>query len=134
MLLAGIALIPLVAFELVAPLPAAAQALQRVRRSAARVLEVMDAPAPVHEPAEPRRPAPGPHLLRARGVRFRYPGASRFALAGVDLELRPGRRVAVVGASGAGKCTLAGVLLRFLPYQEGSVTLDGVEIADLRRR
>ncbi len=49
-LLAGLALIPLVAFELVAGLPAATQTLQRVRRSAARVLEVMDTPAPVAEP------------------------------------------------------------------------------------
>jgi ATP-binding cassette subfamily C protein CydC/ATP-binding cassette subfamily C protein CydCD len=49
----------------------------------------------------------------------------------VNLDLGPGRRVAVVGPSGAGKSTLAGVLLRFLDYQEGSVTLDGVQFADL---
>jgi ABC-type multidrug transport system fused ATPase/permease subunit len=49
----------------------------------------------------------------------------------VDLDLSPGRRVAVVGPSGAGKSTLAGVLLRFLDYREGSVALDGVELAEL---
>jgi ABC-type multidrug transport system fused ATPase/permease subunit len=49
----------------------------------------------------------------------------------VDLDLSPGRRVAVVGPSGAGKSTLAGVLLRFLPYQGGSVTLDGTQISEL---
>lgn len=52
-LLAGIALIPLVAFELVTGLPAATQTLQRVRRAAARVQEVIDAPPPVTEPAHP---------------------------------------------------------------------------------
>ncbi len=52
-LLAGIALIPLVAFELVTGLPAATQTLQRVRRAAARVFEVMDTPPPVPEPAHP---------------------------------------------------------------------------------
>ncbi len=130
-LLAGLALIPLVAFELVAGLPGATQTLQRVRRSAARVFEVMDTQAPVAEPARAlTRPQP-PYALRARGLRARYPGAEGWALAGVDLDLSPGRRVAVVGRSGAGKSTLAGVLLRFLEYDDGSVTLDGVEIADL---
>jgi thiol reductant ABC exporter CydC subunit len=130
-LLAGLALIPLVSFELVTGLPAATQTLQRVRRSAARVFEVMDTPAPVSEPAHPLALRPPPHVLRVRGLRFTYPGAARPALDGVDLDLSPGRRVAVVGPSGAGKSTLAGVLLRFLPYEGGSVTLDGVEISDL---
>jgi thiol reductant ABC exporter CydC subunit len=130
-LLAGLALIPLVAFELVTGLPTATQTLERVRRSAARVFEVMDTPAPVSEPAHPLALPPPPHALRVRGLRFTYPGAARPALDGIDLDLRPGRRVAVVGLSGAGKSTLAGVLLRFLPYDGGSVTLDGVEISDL---
>jgi ABC-type multidrug transport system fused ATPase/permease subunit len=66
-----------------------------------------------------------------RALRYSYPGQTRRALDGVDLDLSPGRRVAVVGPSGAGKSTLAGVLLRFLPYAGGSVTLDGVELAEL---
>ncbi len=130
-LLAGLALIPLVAFELVSGLPAATQTLQRVRRSAARVFEVMDRPPAVTEPARALALPGPPYSLRARGLCARYPGATEWALGGVDLDLRPGRRVAVVGLSGAGKSTLAGVLLRFLEYDEGSVTLDGVEIADL---
>jgi thiol reductant ABC exporter CydC subunit len=130
-LLAGLALIPLVAFELVAGLPSATQTLQRVRRSAARVSEVMDTRPPVPEPASPAPLPSPPHSLRVRGLRFRYPGASRLALDGVDLDLSPGRRVAIVGPSGAGKSTLGAVLLRFLDYREGSVALDGVELADL---
>jgi thiol reductant ABC exporter CydC subunit len=127
-LLAGIALIPLVAFELVTGLPAATQTLQRVRRAAARVREVIDTPAPVVEPTHPLALGPGPHTVRVRGLGCSYPGATHPALLGVDLDLSPGRHVAIVGRSGAGKSTLAGVLLRFLPYQSGSVTLDGVEI------
>ena len=130
-LLAGLALIPLVSFELVTGLPTATQTLQRVRRCAARVFEVMDTPAPVSEPAHPRALPQPPHTLRVRELRFTYPGAARPALDGIDLDLGPGRRVGVVGPSGAGKSTLAGVLLRFLPYDGGSVTLDGVEISDL---
>ena len=130
-LLAGLALIPLVAFELVAPLPIATQTLQRVRRSASRVFAVMQAPVPVAEPVSPAQLGPGPHTVRLRRLRCRYPGSPRLALDGVDLELPPGRRVAVVGASGAGKSTLAAVLLRFLSYEGGSVTLDGTELSDL---
>ena len=130
-LLAVIALIPLAAFEVVAGLPGASQTLQRVRRSAARVLEVIDSPPTVREPRHPAALPSPPYALQVRGLRTRYPNRSGWALDRVDLDLEPGRRVAVIGPSGAGKSTLAGVLLRFLPYQGGSVTLDGVEIAEL---
>lgn len=128
-LLAGIALIPLVAFELVSGLPAATQTLQRVRRAAARVQEVLETPPPVVEPEHPQIDSHEQlsHTLTARNLSCSYPGASRPALDGIDLDLSPGRRVALVGPSGEGKSTLAAVLLRFLPY-EGSVALDGVEI------
>ncbi|MFI5101476.1 MAG: thiol reductant ABC exporter subunit CydC, partial [Actinomycetes bacterium] len=130
-LLAVLVLTPLAAFEAVAGLPAAAQALDRVRRSSARVFEVLDSPDPVAEPVDPAPLPDGPAALVVTGLRASYPGARRAALDGIDLDLVPGRRVAVVGPSGAGKSTLAAVLLRFLPY-EGSVTLDGVELARLR--
>ena len=141
-LLAGIALIPLVAFELVTDLPGATQTLARVRRSAARVLEVLDTPPPVAEPAHPQTLPLAPYAIRTRGLRARYPdaadaergaGPSHWALDGVDLDLSPGRRVAVVGPSGAGKTTLAGVLLRFLEYERppGAVTLGAPSPATL---
>jgi thiol reductant ABC exporter CydC subunit len=130
-LLAVIALIPLTAFELVSGLPGATQTLRRVRRCGARVLEVIDSPATVPEPARPVALPPAPYALHVRGLRVRYPVRPGWALDGVDLDLQPGRRVAVVGPSGAGKSTLAGVLLRFLPYQQGSVALGGAELAEL---
>ena len=57
-----------------------------------------------------------------------YPGTDRPVLRGVDLDLAPGRRVALVGPSGAGKSTLADVLVRFLPVDGGEATLDGVPL------
>jgi thiol reductant ABC exporter CydC subunit len=128
-LLAVIVLTPLAAFEAVSGLPAAAQALEQVRRCAGRVFEVLDAPEPVAEPDPARAVPDAPHHLRVRGLVVQRVGAVLPALQGVDLDLPPGHRVAVVGASGAGKSTLAAVLLRFVPYQAGSVTLDGVELA-----
>jgi thiol reductant ABC exporter CydC subunit len=126
--LAVIALVPLAAFELLTDLPTATQALRRVRRAAARTLEVVDTPPPVSDPADPA-PAPRPPAtLRVHGLRVRYGESGPWVLDGLDLELVPGRKLAVVGRSGAGKSTLAEVLLRFLPYQGGSVTLDGVPI------
>jgi thiol reductant ABC exporter CydC subunit len=130
-LLAVLALIPLAAFELVAPLPAATQALQRSRAAAGRVFAATDALAPVDEPCTPLPllgAVSGPHTLRLRSVWTGYPGTDRPVLRGVDLDLAPGRRVAVVGQSGAGKSTLANVLVRFLPVDGGQATLDGVPL------
>ena len=127
--LAVLALMPLATLD-TATLPAAAQAFEGVRRSAARVFEVMDSPPAVPDPAAPHRVGSGPHSLVVRGLRVRYGRADPWVLDSVDLTLTPGRRVGIVGASGAGKSTLAAVLLRFLPY-EGSVTLDGTELTGL---
>ncbi len=131
-LLAVIVLTPLALFELVLPLPGATQAFEQVRRSATRVLEVVDAPDPVLDAPSPRELPTGPHHLVLRGVSARYAPGRPLALDAVDLDLAPGRRVAIVGPSGAGKSTLARVLLRFLPYETGLATLDGVGLADLR--
>lgn len=124
-LLAVLALVPLAAFELVSPLPAATQALQRSRLAAARVFAAMEAPAAVEDPPTPAALPGGPHTLAMRSVWTSYPGSERPALRGVDLLLEPGRRVALVGPSGAGKSTLADVLVRFLPATAGEVALNG---------
>ena len=130
-LLAVIVLTPLAVFEIVAGLPAAAQALERVRQSAARIFEAVDAPDPVVEPGVALSPPAWPATLCVRGLCVRYLVDGPWALDGLDLELSPGRRIAVIGASGAGKSTLAAVLTRLLAYQAGSVTLAGIELADL---
>ncbi|MBQ1118698.1 thiol reductant ABC exporter subunit CydD [Streptomyces sp. B15] len=125
LLLATVVLTPLAVFEVVTPLPQAVQFRQRVRRSAERVHEVLDAPAPVQEPAAPRPLPADPFPLRVRGLTVRYPDApvgAPPALLGFDLDLVPGHRVAVVGASGSGKTTLANALLRFVDPQHGSYT------------
>ncbi|MER5683340.1 thiol reductant ABC exporter subunit CydD [Streptomyces sp. NPDC002205] len=129
--LAVVVLTPLAAFEAVTGLPLAVQYRQRVKRSAERVYEVLDAPVPVHEPATPVEAPATPFPLEVRGVAARYAGASRDALDSVDLTLTAGRRIAVVGPSGSGKTTLAQVLLRFLDARAGTYRIGGVEASAL---
>ncbi|MFD3709629.1 thiol reductant ABC exporter subunit CydD [Streptomyces sp. NPDC058677] len=125
--MAVVVLTPLAAFEAVLGLPLAVQYRQRVRRSAERVYEVLDTPEPVREPARPRQAPASPFPVAVRGLAARHAGQDRDALAGVDLTLAEGRRIAVVGPSGSGKSTLAQVLLRFLDADAGSYTLGGVD-------
>lgn len=100
---------------------------QRVRKSAERVYEVLDAPEPVREPERPRQAPATPFPLVVQGLAARHTGQDRDALTGLDLTLEKGRRVAVVGSSGSGKTTLAQVLLRFLDADAGTYTLAGVD-------
>jgi ATP-binding cassette subfamily C protein CydCD len=125
--MAVVVLTPLAAFEAVLGLPLAVQYRQRVRRSAERVYEVLDAPEPVGEPDRPRQAPASPFPVAVRGLAARHAGQDRDALAGLDLTLEEGRRIAVVGPSGSGKTTLAQVLLRFLDADAGSYTLAGVD-------
>ncbi|MHA6625106.1 thiol reductant ABC exporter subunit CydC [Pseudonocardia sichuanensis] len=129
--LAVLVLTALAAFEIVAPLPAAAARLGAVRAAGARLFDVLDTPPAVRTRA-PRPPltggAPG---LRIRGLRVRYGPDEPWALDGVDLDVPPGRRVAVVGPSGSGKSTLADVLFRFRDPDAGTVHLDGVDVTTL---
>ncbi|MGW7380261.1 thiol reductant ABC exporter subunit CydD [Streptomyces sp. NPDC054794] len=125
--LAVVVLTPLAAFEAVLGLPLAVRYRQRVHRSAERVYEVLDAPEPVREPELPRQAPASPFPVVLKALTARHAGQHRAALAGLDLTLARGRRVAVVGPSGSGKTTLAQALLRFLDPEAGSYTLAGVD-------
>ena len=83
----------------------------------------------------PLAPRPAPQLrspgLELRDVTFRYPGAAEPALAGLDLEIRPGELVALVGENGAGKTSVVKLLLRLYDPQRGSVCFGGVDVREL---
>ncbi|MDA0190296.1 MAG: lipid A export permease/ATP-binding protein MsbA [Proteobacteria bacterium] len=72
--------------------------------------------------------------IEFRDVGFRYPGAERDALSGIDLDIAPGQTVALVGQSGGGKSTLAALLPRFHTIGTGSLRLDGHELQALTLR
>jgi len=127
--LAVITLTALAAFEAVTALPAAAIQIGHARSSAARVATVLDSPDPVRDPVKSEPMPCGPLHIRVRGACVRFGPVGPLALAGVDLDLPPGRRIAVVGPTGAGKSTLAAVLLRFCDLAAGSVTVNGHELS-----
>jgi ATP-binding cassette subfamily C protein CydC len=131
--LALIALVPMAVFEVVAMVPLAAGAWRQVAASAERVATVVpdDVPAgiPVDGPAARRSAPTGPVTLALRDVTARWPGASVDALGPVSFDVAPGDRVLVRGGSGAGKTTLAHVLVRFLDHT-GTYLLDGVPVRE----
>ena len=90
---------------------------------------ILDTPDPVAEPTAPRPLPAGPVHVQLSGVQVRYEPGGPLALDGLDLDLPPGRRVALIGPSGAGKSTVAAVLLRFRDPVGGTVTLNGSDLA-----
>ncbi|MDX2024870.1 thiol reductant ABC exporter subunit CydC [Microcella sp.] len=126
-------LVPLAVFEVVAALPGVLSAWWRVRASADRLASIVPDEVPAELPVVPEALASvpdGPLTLRLRGVSARWPGDANPAIAGIELDLAPGDRVVVEGSSGAGKTTLAHVLVRFLDH-EGEYRLGGVDVHDL---
>jgi ATP-binding cassette, subfamily C, bacterial CydC len=113
----------LASFEAVIALPAAALQLRAASGAAARIGAVLDTPDPVIEPEAPLPLPARPLRVRMVGVRVRYQPDAPPALDGFDLDLPPGRRVALIGPNGAGKSTVAAVLLRFCDPAVGRVTL-----------
>ena len=126
-----LALFALGAFEAVAPLPLASQMLGEMLAAARRVFELADTPPALAEPLA-ASPSPDGGAVSIRGLRMRYGEQGPWVLDGLDLELRAGTRLALVGASGAGKSSLLQVLTRLRDFQQGSVRVAGHDLRDYR--
>ncbi|WP_433533799.1 ABC transporter ATP-binding protein [Micromonospora sp. CA-249363] len=100
----------------------------------ARIFEYLDLPVDVADPADPVRldPARVRGHLRLEDVTFGYPGSDTAALAGITLDVPAGTSLALVGETGSGKSTLAGLVSRLHDPTAGRVTIDGVDLRDLR--
>jgi ATP-binding cassette subfamily C protein CydC len=132
-LIAMLALLALASFEVVQPLAASALELPETLASGARVLELVDRAPAVVDPPSPVSLPSGPLAIALEGVRVRYAAGEAPALDGVSLRLEPGQRVALLGRSGAGKTTVANLLMRFIDPEEGRITLGGHDLRSYRR-
>ncbi|MDR6907068.1 ATP-binding cassette subfamily C protein CydC [Agromyces sp. 3263] len=146
---AVLCLVPLAIAEVAGAVPLAVTARRLSRASAERVAHAVPATVPPEVPAPPLHPLAAPEMsppaIELRGLRAGWPAveersgpgdepaaasAGAAALDGLDLTIAPGERLLVRGASGAGKTTLAHVLVRFLAYR-GSYRIGGVEASEL---
>ncbi|MGW3170453.1 ABC transporter ATP-binding protein [Streptomyces sp. NPDC001153] len=100
--------------------------------SAERIIELLDQRPQVVQAPGARRLGRARGALEFDGVWFRYPGSSSWALSDVSFEVAPGETLALVGASGAGKSTVAKLQLRFYDPGRGTVRLDGSDLRELR--
>ncbi|MFZ4301115.1 ABC transporter ATP-binding protein [Streptomyces cinereoruber] len=116
----------------VTQIAAMANLLQSGVASAERVFDLLDAEEEAPDPAEPLRPAPVRGRVSFEEVSFRH-DPDRPLIEDLSLTVEPGRTVAVVGPTGAGKTTLVNLLMRFHEPTGGRITLDGVDTAAMTR-
>jgi subfamily B ATP-binding cassette protein MsbA len=105
--------------------------------AAESLFEVLDEPGEVDEGAYKAERCKG--ALEFKNLSFKYPGTNELALKDINFKAEPGQTIALVGASGGGKSTLANLVSRFYPHDQGEILLDGVEIntyqlANLRKQ
>ena len=122
--------------DVVVDLPGVGQVVQPISCGGTQIARTHGFAAAGHRATHPTDVRRRDVRVQLRGVVAGYPARAghpgRPVLAGVDLELSPGKRIVIVGDSGAGKSTLIAVLLRFLEFDSGSFTIDGVSVRDLR--
>ena len=128
-------LVSVAAFMPVAEISQVGRQLADTIASTRRLHVVESEPEPI---TDGTLPAPSDPALQFNAVTFAYPGRSHPALQDVSFTMRPGSTIALVGASGAGKSTVANLLLRFWDPQTGQITLGGtdlrqIQLDDLRR-
>ncbi|MGH3062085.1 MAG: ABC transporter ATP-binding protein, partial [Gaiellaceae bacterium] len=103
---------------------------QRATASGERIFEVIDELEDVTDARDARVLPPGDGRVAFEGAGFGY-AAGRPVLAGIDLEIEPGRTIALIGHTGSGKTTLASLVPRFYDVAEGRVTIDGADVRDV---
>jgi ATP-binding cassette subfamily B protein len=102
---------------------------QKAAAGAKRIFDILDHVSSVPEPEKPARLARVEGRIEVRNVGFRY--GNRAVIRGVDLEIRPGEMIGLVGHSGSGKSTLVNLICRFYDVSHGAILLDGIDIRHL---
>jgi ATP-binding cassette, subfamily B, multidrug efflux pump len=105
--------------------------LQGAMASSERIFGLLDEPITIASPANPaKRPTDGPGHIVFDHVSFAYAN-DNFVLRDVSFDVRPGERIGIVGATGAGKSTIINLLLRFYDVSRGRILVDGVDVREL---
>jgi len=104
--------------------------IQRGLAGAQSLFDLLDTPPEPASSSAAQLPRARGHV-RFEGVSFRYPGQEAWAVQDFSLELRPGETLALVGAPGSGKSTIAALIARFYDVTAGTITIDGVDIRDI---
>lgn len=96
-----------------------------------RIREILNETGEINVPQTVHRPKVTGHI-RFEDVYFEYPSRPDISvLRGIDLDILPGQKIALVGQSGSGKSTIASILMRLYPWQGGNITLDGIDIREM---
>ena len=107
--------------------------LQSAMASSERIFKVLDEPLTVQDPVRPREFGKVQGEIEFRDVWFAYnPG--EWVLKGISFKIRPGERVAFVGATGAGKTSIISLMSRFYDVQKGSIYVDGIDVREVRQK
>lgn len=102
--------------------------IQSSMAAAERVFEIMDSPLEIDEGKETLGDIKG--NISFNNIHFSYVEGEE-VLKGFNLEIKPGQKIAIVGATGSGKTTVVNLLMRFYDPQEGTITIDGININDV---
>lgn len=125
-----ITILVMASFEAVTPLATAAQFHSTSQESGARLFQLESLTPAIVPPIQPMEIPPPPLELELRNVTFQYEAGTDAALQDISLRLTPGKKLALIGPSGAGKTTLVNILLRLWEFDSGEIYLNGL---DLRR-
>ncbi|HEX7056770.1 MAG TPA: ABC transporter ATP-binding protein [Bacilli bacterium] len=109
-----------------------ANIIQSTIASAERVFELLDEAEETPDRADAKTIASPQGAVRFNNVKFGY-NPETVLIDNMNIDVKPGQTIAIVGPTGAGKTTLVNLLMRFYDVQSGNITVDGVNIADLRR-
>ena len=108
--------------------------LPRAAVAADRVEEVLKSETMIHDPKQEKHfPEDGKGVLTFNHVSFRYPGADEDVLEDITFTAKPGETTAIIGSTGSGKSTLVNLIPRFYDVTSGDITLDGVDIREVKQ-
>jgi subfamily B ATP-binding cassette protein MsbA len=105
--------------------------VQPALAAAARVFEVLDRVPELRDCEKPIELKPGPHRIKFDQVFFQYPGNENMVLRDINLDVEPGKMIALVGLSGSGKSTMANLVPRFFDVTAGTIYIDGINVKEV---